>query len=786
MKNKLIASFRFLRNNLKFTLLNIIGLSFGFSCALFIMMHVVKETSFNSELPEHQRVFQLAQKSPESQLGNTTISYALTPLLANSFPEIETAARTECYGNFNSCILSVKSVVDSSLISFNEPSFYLADQSLFRILQFRFIEGSPERALNRPNSIVLSDVTARKFFGTAPALGKVITLNQEKDFVVSGVVEFPSYVTFRFSVLAPLSSLRSEKYLAGWDSNGEPYFKLSKNVDYKAFNQKICHFYSSISPKEVKNPEQLTLSLIPITDRHLYYNKNPLYLLMLIGFVVLMVSILNYINLSTSLVQKRSSEIALKKISGAAKHHISLQFFSETALIAGAAILIGLGMTWVGTSFFRQLTGSDLSPFLHQHGRFFLISGFSLWLIVSLLASSYPSLILSGVKPLALFKKGSSGPLKSKGKYALLTVQFIISILLIILTLMIDRQYRFMADMPLGFDNNMVMQIPLSSPLKNKYDNLADELQKLPEVKAICAASSMPAGIPNNSGVSWTDLKGEKQDDSFGFAIVSEGYTQTFDMEIVLGESYSKEKGNLTNGILVNESAARRLGFYNPIGQTIRFWGRESTIIGVVKDFQNNYLFNTVKPMVISAHPKNQHFTKFLFVSLQTRNSAESINKIEAILKPFLMGLPFEYHFTKAETEDYIKEILQLNKVFRFASVISIILALVGLVALTYQATRSRTKEIGIRKVNGARRFELIILLNRSFMLAVGLAFLIAVPIAYLIVEHLLQGIGNRTTISIWIFLAAGLIVGMAAFITAGWLCWQAATRNPVEALRYE
>lgn len=777
---------RFLSKNAAFTILNLTGLAIGFTCSIFIFLHVSKENSYNKVIPEHERVFYLLQKSPESPLGNTTISYALPVLLSEYFPEIEHYAHTENFSSFSNCMVSYHPAGKDGLHSFNEREFYLADRELFDIIQYPFIEGSREMALKEANSIVLSKPTAQKYFGNESALGKSLVFNNDQIFTVTGVVDIPQYVTFTFSMVAPLSSFRTEEYLKGWDSNGQPLFKLNKDVDYKAFNKKIQHFYSELKPSNIQNPDLLTLSLLPATERQLYYNKNPLYLLIFAGSIILIICILNYVNLSTSMVQKRRSEIALRKISGASKGIIGLNFYQETAIIGFLAVLLGGFLTVIGHPVFRMLTGSDIYPFLQSHISLFVGIGLIVWIVVSVLAGFYPAMVLSGVGPLLLFQKGKGLFMGIQGKNILITFQFIISIILVILTLMVTKQYRYMAQMPLGFNNNMVMQVPLTNHLKSNYASLKDELTKIAGVKNLCAASSMPAGIPNHSGVTWTDDHGELHDESFAFAIVSEGYTQTFDMNMAIGNEFMAEKPDDLNGVLINETAAKHLGFENPLGKHIRFWGTNSTIIGVVRDFQNNYLFNRVKPMVISANPNNQGFTKFLYISIVPGDIESTLKDIEKTIKQISPGFPIEYSFTDAETESYINEIKAINNALRFASIISILLASIGLIALSYHATQARIKEIGIRKVNGAKSIELIKLLNGSLVRNIVIAYTIACPIAWLIVNGLLQGIENRTTISVWIFLLAGFMVGSIAILTVSWQSWRGATRNPVEALRYE
>ena len=777
---------RFLRKNKTFSLINISGLAFGITCTILITLHVYKEKSYNSAIPDHDRVFYLVQKSPDSPLGNTTISYALSPLIANNFPEVEYFARTENFSSFSNCIVSKQQTGNESPVSFNENNFCLADSNLFKVVQYHFVEGSAENALTTPESIVLSKETAEKYFGNEKALGKTLTLNKEKTFNVTGVVEIPEYVTFSFSMVAPITTLRSESYLQGWDSNGQPLFKLFPNVNFKDFNHRLEHFYADLKPENIRNPELLTLSFLPVTERRLYYNKNPLYLLIFVGFVILMVSILNYINMSTSLVRTRTSEIAMKKISGASKKAIGFQFIKETAFIGFIALLLSILLVYLGLPVFRSLIGSNLKPFLFSHIKFFISCCIILWGIVSILAGFYPAAILSGVRPLTLFNKSSGNNSGFIGKNVLITAQFVISILLVIITLMTNKQYHYMEHIPLGLNNEMVMQIPLSNELKTKFAELKNELKQIPAVKSACTASAMPVGVPNNSGVTWTDDNGLEHDESFGFIIVSDGYTQTFEMQMAKGNEFVDNRPEELKGLIINEAAAKKLGYDNPVGKQVSFWGKQNTIIGVVKDFQNNYIFNKVKPMVLSAHPGNQGFIKFLFVSLSPTNVSQTIKTVEKAVKNLAPDRPFEYSFTSAEVQSYINEIKQIDQTFQFASIISIILAIIGLIALTYQATQSRIKEIGIRKVNGAKSIEIVQMLNRNFLKNIIIAYTIACPIGWYIVTLMLKGIDNKTTISWLVFAIAGISVGAIALFTVSWQSWRAATRNPVEALRYE
>ncbi|MDC0584491.1 ABC transporter permease [Bacteroidales bacterium] len=775
---------RNLKSNYGSSLINIFGLAFGFACALLIYLHVHHEKTCDSALPEHERIYCLLEESPNSRLGNMTISYAVSPLLAEKYPEIEHYARTENFSRFSNCIVWFKD--KGEIKSFNERDFYIADSSLFKIMQFTFTEGNRETAFTAQNSIVLTQETAHRYFGNESALGKTLTLNKNKNFTVTGVIEMPNNVSLGFPMVARMDYIRKKSKLEGWDGNGQPYFKLHKDVDIKAFNQKIENFYAELNPEQIRNPEQIKLSMFPIIERQTHYQQQNIRLLMFLCIVVMVVAALNYVNMSTSIVQKRSTEIALKKIVGAGKRSVQYLFLAETMIVCFVAFFIGLVLARVGASFFGNLIDSNLVQIFQTELIFILNFTLVIWITTTLLTSIYPSLVLSNLKPITLFGKGKKTSMGNYGKSALLTFQFAISITLVIFTIMIAKQNRFMQQIPLGLNTEFVVQVPFSQELKQNFRSLKSELQKSPFVNDVCAASTMPVAIENHSGITWTDDNGEEHNQSFGFAIVSDGYTQVFDMQISEGNEFDITRKQELNGIIINEEAARILGYKNPIGQPIHFWGKHNKIIGIVKDFQNNYLFSRIKPMVISAHPQNQEFTKHLFVSVNPQNATEAITYIEKVTKQFSPTFPFEHRFTNQQVENYINNLTETNATFKFAGIISILIALAGLMSLTYHTTLSRVKEVGIRKVNGARRSEILTLLNGSFLKWVILSFFIASPVSWLVIDRMFSNFGYRTTTSWWVFAIAGTFICALALITVSWQSWRAANKNPVEALRYE
>ncbi|XOV91755.1 MAG: ABC transporter permease [Bacteroidota bacterium] len=773
---------RYLTKNIEFTVINILGLALGVTCTIIIATHTFKEYSYNKNIPNNDRIFHLIQKTPDNpNLGSTYITYGLTPKLADQYSEIAYFSRFENYSNFSDCAITIKDH-DEELKAFSEHAFYVADSNFFKVFELPFLEGDPANALNSPDAIVLSEETAKKYFGDKQAVGNTLIFNSYQYYTVTGVVRIPEYLTIDFDLLVPITTIYREGMLnaVGGNQNGEPYIRLVPNVDYKIFSEKIVNFYDEFVDES--NKGNIQLSLLPITERRLYYGGEKQYLLIFIGLVVLAISIFNYINMSTALIHKRHGEIALKKITGASRKTIAFQFMLETTTMCVAALLLGMVLSFLGAPLFEQLTGSDIKPYIISNIELFIGYGLITLVILIIATGFYPAMVLSEMKPISLLSNNKG---RSKSKSILVTTQFAVSIVLIIMTITISRQYNKMAEMPLGFNNEMVMQIPFSEDLKKKGDFLIDELRKIPGVQYAAAGSTSPVGIPHNYGIRWIDSRGTQQVQSMSFAIVTDGYVKTFGMDLINGRPFD-DRSNGRDGLIINESAAKILDFENPVGEYIDFWGIKCEVIGVVKDFQNNYLVNEIQPMVFFADPNRQGFTKFLFVSINPSNPEQTIASVEKLVNEVSPPTIFEYTFTSAILKDYIQSVLQINRAFLTGSIMSIILLMIGMIALTHHTIQARIKEIGIRKVNGAKILEVILSLNKSYFMWISTAFLIASPLAWFAMKTFLESFAYPIELSWWIFALSGLLTMSIAAITVSYQSWKAATRNPVEALRYE
>lgn len=772
---------RYLGKNIGFTTVNILGLALGITCTITITTHTIKENSYNKSIPGHEQIFHLLKKTPDNVSGTTYITYGLAPKLADRYSEIKHFTRFENYANFSDCSITIRTEA-GEMKTFSEHNFYVADSSFFKVFEYPFIEGDPINSLNTPDGIVLSEETAKKYFGNNTAVGNTLIFNSNQYYTVTGVVKIPNYVTVDFDLLAPIYTVYLPGMLnrVGGNQNGEPYIRLETNVDYQLFGAKIRNFYDEFVQEA--NTDTIHLSLLPIADRRLYFGSESQYLLIFIGLVVLAISIFNYINMSVLLVSRRHGEIALKKISGASRQSIAKQFLLETSIMCFMAIVLGMVLTFIGAPLFEQLTGSDIEPFILSHFDLFVGYGLTTFLILIIATGFYPTMILSRMKPVLLLNQGKHR-MRSKG--ILVTAQFVISIILIIMTFTISRQYKLMSEMPLGFENEFVMQIPFSEELKKKGDFLIEELRKTPGVNYAAAGSTSPVGIPHNYGVRWIDKGGTQREESMCFAIVTDGYTKTFQMEIVDGNPFDNGP-NGRDGVIVNESAARILGFDRAVGELVDFWGIECKVIAVVKDFQNNYLYNEIEPMIFFADPNRQGFTKFLFVSVNPNTATQTIANVEKLVMDVSPATVFEYTFTSAIVKEYLETVLQINRAFLTGSIMSIVLLIIGMIALTHHTIQAKIKEIGIRKVNGARIYEVILSLNKRYFIWIGIAFIIASPLSWYSVNFFLENFAYKTELSWWVFALAGMVALGIALLTVSYQSWKAATRNPVEALRYE
>ena len=778
-----LLAFRNIKKFWQFSFINIIGLTIGISCVILITLWRTHENSFENFFSNPENIFLVSTRMASDPLdkGSYYTPYSLSKMLAENFPEIISYTRQENYSFFSTCNLSSTTDNDKR---FYEQNFCLGDTSFFNIFDFPFKYGNAKTAFQDKNSLVLSEETAKKFFGDINPVGKSLIFNNIKELTVTGVVRVPENTQLKFDAMAVNNTIRDPNYLNGWDSNGPSFVRVNKNTNISELNNKLSTFLDGHKTPLV---DDVVVGLYPLTKMHTRYGlKMLIFILSSISILILVISILNYITLSTALFSKRSKQVGISKITGALKSSISFQYIIESVLLSFMATILSIGIVELILPFFNTINESSIT--LGSFGGLSkgIIALCILSIIVGVISGLYPSIILALKKPLNLLREtGNSRAKWFFGRRIMVVFQFAISIFLITATIFIYKQQTFLENNPLGFNDNYMLKMPINEKILSNYTSFYNELKRNPNIVNVTAASTVPAGIDNHSGLRW-GAGDENFNRNTKFAIVMPDYVKTFEMKMLEGEPFSFSDAASVYGYIINKAAADKMGFADPVGKTVNFWGRDGTVIGVVNNFQNNFRTREVRPLVLSANPDNSFFIKFIFVKINPADISNTISYIEGVSKQVAPDYPFEYNFVDQEINSFLDDGARFSKIILFFAVLAILLAALGLFGLTLFTVEKRTKEVGIRKVNGAKTTEVMGLLNKELVVWVTLAFIIAAPLTWRFMKMWLENFSYKTPLSWWVFLLAGIITMGLALLTVSFQSWKAATRNPVEALRYE
>ena len=777
-KNFLKTTFRNIRRNKLFTIINIIGLAIGMACFILILLWIQDELSFNRFHENKDQLYLLTIKHPTDVI-DSNVPYALAPILANEFPEIIDYTRIYKLSNVSSCSFEYQNK-NKHQIMFYENSVILVDESFFSIFSFPFIHGNPQTALQDKNSIVITEEIAKKYFGEEIPLGKKLTFNSQEDLIVTGVVQLPANSDIRFDFLA---SLRN-KMLDNWNWADPSYILLDKNVSLKSFKEKIAGSLQKHAP--YPNSSSFEVGILPLSKVHLDFGRKAyIYIFAVIAIFILIIACINYMNLSTAGSINRAKEVGLRKVIGANRTHVANQFLGESILLSAFALGLALIMVELFLPFFNDLTLKKLAlfPLNNYYMVLFLIS---LIIIVGIISGIYPALFLSSFSPIKVLSVSKSSH-TNRSPFRIISVvgQFTISILLVISTIIIFKQLNYMRAKPLGFKMDYVLKIPINDTFRQRFDSYKNLLLKNPDILNVTTAQSVPYDNDWKTGIDWR-AKDPNFAPVFRYTLSELDYIETFDMEIVQGRNYSKNFSTDKSNYIINEAAAKYMNMENPIDEKIRFWGREGNIIGVVKDFHHVSLHRDIIPQIIVANPAFSGLWKYFFVKVNALNVSNTIDYIRTTSKKFAPEYPFEFSFLDNDINILYESEQKLSKIISYFAFLAIFIACLGLFGLATFLTEQRTKEIGIRKVVGASIPAIITLLSKEFTRWVLLANIIAWPIAYFAMNKWLQNFAYRIGLTIWPFLLAGLAALAIALMTISWQAIKAARSNPVESLRYE
>jgi predicted permease len=793
-RNYLLIALRNLVRQKSLSFINILGLSLGLACTILILFWVLDELNYDRFHENIDHLYRVEENQHYSQgVYHVNVTpYPSAPVWKERIPEIQNATRFNWVGGL------LFRVGDRF---FYETNVRAADSTFLEMFTFPLIHGNPETALNEPFSIVLTRELAEKYFDTDNPIGQSISVNNQYQFTVRGIVdEVPNNSWLQFDALVPFDFLREiNQYNDSWGSNSIfTFVQLSPGAEHI----KVDTLMTSIAREF--NPESRTDFLVaPMKRLHLYsyfgYGHSPgniqyVIIFSILAIFVLLIACINFMNLSTARSVNRSNEIGVRKVVGAFRKNLITQFFGESILMAILSTILALIWVQLLAGPFNTISGKEIALGDYMNHQF-LIALAVVTILTGLISGTYPALYLSRFKPIHVLKGQSGSGSRSSALFRqiLVVFQFSISIFLIIGTVVIYNQLSLMRNKKVGYDKEMLMYVPLRGETQPKYPIIRDAFKNESYVQSVTGTVHNPAMIGSNTGgVEWP---GKDPDLEFlsSYNIVDFDYAKTFGIEIKEGRDFSPEyPGDLIQNFqdtignfLVNEKLASLIDKPDIIGSEMSVWGFHGQIVGVMKDFHFKSVREEIEPMYAIV-TDTTGFMNNLVVRLDPAQISGSMKKLEEIWNEIVPGYPFDYQFVDEEIDRMYRAEERMGNLVKYLAILAIIIACLGLFGLASYTAEQRTKEIGIRKVMGATQSLVVGLLSRRFAVLVLISAILTCPLAWFAMKKFLQEYYTRTTLDWWIFAGAAAVALIIAQITISYQAIKAANTNPAEALRYE
>ena len=786
-KNYFKIAFRNFKKNKTLSLINLGGLSVGIAAVLLIGLYIFGQSSYDTFHENKASLYRVGfnfwQKGKFFASG-AHFTPPFGPDAQAEFPEIKSFARIS---SRRTAYIAYK---DKTI---KVDNIHHADSTFFQLFSYKLLEGDPLTVLKQPYSIVLTRETAKKILGKdRNVIGKVVKLNNQKEYTVSGIVqEAPPNSHLSFNALVSFVTLYKEpgNYM-GWNGGQQytTYLQIKDKANVALLEKKLPDFmWEHINQDFSKVGFKVDASLQPLEDIHLYYNNNSnrlrtnIYVFSIIALLILIISSGNYINLTTAQGVTRFKEIGVRKVLGARRQQLIKQFLFESILVTTVAFAISIVLVLLFTPTYQQITGNGL-PSLNIKTIFVLLLLFIIVMVVGIIAGSYTAFYLSSFNAIKIFKVLLPQNSQSIFKRSLIVAQFAITIGLMICTLVVSLQLNYSKGTNPGFDKDHIIVLPLvGENVQNNYPLVRQKLSQMPAVQQISALSEIPYdGITNNGFIPEGDTKAM----TIHQLDIDENFLKTFNIKLVAGDFFAKDRPTVNEGYVINETLAKTLGWDSPLGKTIWRDG-DHKIVGVIKDFHFASLHDKIEPLILTNKPWANHYS-YLAIKYQTNNLSAFISDIQQTWKNNLAGVPFDYWFLDNAFNSIYKTEEQFQQIFIYFSALSIILSLAGVFGLVALTIRQRTKELGIRKVLGAGFADIIKLIIKSFIYGISIATLIASPIVYYFMDKWLQNFAYRITISWWIFAVCGLTILIITISTISVQAIKATISNPVKSLRTE
>jgi putative ABC transport system permease protein len=807
IKNFILTSLRSMLRHKGFSFINIAGLAIGLAACIIILLFIIDELSYDRYHEKSDRIYRVTTAGVfgSNEFAATYTAAPLAKAICDDYAEVEHATRMMARKN---------RLVSYEEKAFIENRFFYADSSVFDVFTIPLQAGDPKSALNKPNTIVITETMAKKYFEDEDPIGKTLRVDDAgQNYMVTGVCrDIPANSHFRFDFMASMITTEWSTNPSWFSSNAQTYIVLREDADAMALQEKLPEFIERHVGPQLPQFVGITLEqfresgqsygyyLQPLLDIHLHskldgeYEANSdityVYLFSIIAIFILLIACVNFMNLTTAKSSVRAKEVGVRKVLGSNRVHLIRQFLGESFIYALLAMIIALIIAEIALPFFNQITGKHLS--LNVISNWYYLPVFIAFiLLTALLAGSYPAFYLSKFQPLHVIK---GQKLQQNGKSNLRTVlvvfQFSITILLLIATFIVYHQMNYIQNKNLGFDQEHLLVIKRAYSLRDQKTAFKNELLQNPDILSASYSIDLPG---EDLGSNSHGIEGRRTEEIFLIMMMHADYdlARTLGIEMAWGRYYSKDYATDTAAVVINEAAARAFGLTEPytdklIRQAIRPDQNQGfRIIGVMRDFHFESLHLDVRPLAIYLHPENNWFNR-LAIRVRSDDMAGTIQFIEDKWNEFAPALPFEYTFM----DDTLAGLYQNDKrtriIYSFFSLLAVFVASLGLYGLAAFTTENRTKEIGIRKAHGASVGSIVAMLTKEFTRWVLLANIIAWPVAYFLMDNWLDNFAYRISMPWHGFVFAGLLALIIAIITVSSLAFKAANANPVEALKYE
>jgi putative ABC transport system permease protein len=803
-KNYFIIAWRNLVKKKAYSFINIFGLGLGIACCLLIFMFVQDELSYDSYHAKGARIYRLThgwssgekkdgQDYPFWVWGNAPVG----PALKADFPEVDKVVQ---FSGRSDILLTYGTKM------YQEDGVFFMDSTAFDVFSWQMLKGNPKTALADPFTIVLTETTARKYFGDEDPIGKTLkgTMSAGRsnpgDYTVTGVMaDVPLNSHFRFNALLSMSTFRNSlpEIFTEWGYvDFYTYFLVNEKFDEAAFRAKLPSF----TARHIKDPEnKYTIAIEPLKDAYLRTEaeRQPgetgslsnIYVFSIIGVFILVIAMINFMNLSTARSMERGKEVGIRKSIGADRSSLISQFLGESYMIVLLSAIIALVIVILATPHIADLTGKEL-----------LIENFVTWnaigvfiglmILIGIVAGSYPALVLSGFNPVMILKGISRTNLGGvKLRKGLVVFQFSLSIALIAGTIIVYFQMSHLLDKDLGFDKEqmLVLDFNYDQEVNAKAEVFKTELDNIPAITSVAFSRSVPGSYYPHAGTVIETPDGEMKMIGQPIFQVGMDFVTHFGLELIAGRTYSRaHPTDSSQALIVNEAVAKQFGYTNAaelVGKKFSQWGREGVVIGVVKDFNFTSLHRNIEPLTMPFVP---YSSRYLSIKIKPENMKQTIQAVGEVWSRLVPHRPFLYSFLDEDFNRQYKTDFMFRKLFTTFSCLAIFIACLGLLGLATYTAEQRTKEIGIRKVLGADVGNIVGLLSRDFIILVFIAIVIATPVSWYTMNKWLEDFAYRVEIQPWIFVLAGAIALAIAVFTISYQSVKSALMNPVSSLKSE